>query len=248
MAAAASALDVNLDPSRIGYHGGIQGRFYLKKWFETEYHSHLPVCATKAIQPDGMTVMCAYPADIGDRAFVYLDGFGVLTGTVRRSIGSITNMSIETTEEGRARLATRILWLDQRAHFRSSDNRQYPRYRPINPNTTVRIGTGAPAGCRVENMSPSGAAVESEARPELNTKVILGMVHGQIVRHTDTGFAVRFDVIQDPMKLDSLVAPDGDGAKVYVFQRPTLAAETFAAPQEFPAPKRLSRDLIVLPD
>ena len=50
-------------------------------------------------------------------------------------------------------------------------------------------------------MSLSGASVAIEARPPIDTMVILGRMRGRVVRHHDQGVAIQFVELQDPDSL-----------------------------------------------
>ena len=50
-------------------------------------------------------------------------------------------------------------------------------------------------------MSLSGASIAIEARPPVNTMVILGRMRGRVVRHHDQGVAIQFATLQDPDSL-----------------------------------------------
>ena len=195
--------------SRVVYRGHIEGRYYLDKWFETEFGKQVPPCAVKSLLPESATFLGAFPAERNDRSFIHLpNGIGLLRGRIVRVIGSTMTMSIEhTSEHLRNRLAAHILWFDQMSHFRGSDRRSFPRFPPLNPHTVVAMPDGNVEPCEIIDMSPSGAAVRSEARPNLDLRVILGQVAGLVARHLDDGFAVKFMRLQNPAVLDDALAP-----------------------------------------
>lgn len=141
-----------------------------------------------------------------DRAFIYLRA-GFLRGIVGRAMGSTISMSIEASANERARLAAHILWLEKRATFHLTDSRSFPRYTPKNPHTFLTLPDGTQANCTILNLSPTGAAVLSELRPELRSKLLLGQIQGEIARHMESGFACGKSVVQDPCLLESLLQP-----------------------------------------
>jgi hypothetical protein len=220
--------------SRIAHRGRIAGRYYLDKWFDTEFGKQVPPCIVKTLLPDAATFDGAVPAVRGDRSFIHLpNGIGLLRGRIARVIGSTMTMSIEhATEQQRNRLAAHILWFDQMSHVPSSDRRSFPRFRPADPYTVFATGDGKVEPCELVDISPSGAAVRSIFRPDIEGRVILGQIAGIIARHMDWGFAVKFNHLQNPAILDDMLAPPEHLKSIVPFRRP---AEQPAAPEERPA-------------
>jgi hypothetical protein len=60
-------------------------------------------------------------------------------------------------------------------------------------------------GCRLIDVSLSGAAVATDQRPPLGALVTIGKVQGRVVRHLDEGFAVEFLRLQHPDFLEESV-------------------------------------------
>ena len=131
-----------------------------------------------------------------------------MRGKLSRVIGGRMIMDVDQKKNDINRLSSSILWVDRKYKFSLSDRRAYPRYRPKNDSSSISSGDIAPpALCRVVNMSPTGAAVMSKLRPELQSKVTLGCIPGDVVRHTDFGFAMQFEKTQNPALLEDLLAP-----------------------------------------
>ena len=184
------------------------GRYYLEKWFRIEEKKNfLPPCETKLVTPELVRFSTPFPATLDDRAFVYVDSLGLMRGVISRAMGPTSEMDIHMTINERARLASRILWADMQAGFKGTDLRRFPRFEPANPDSSLRMPDGTIMSCRIANISSTGAAIISDVRPPLSTQVILGQIHSEIRRHTETGFAVEFLAVQDPATLEALVAP-----------------------------------------
>ena len=60
------------------------------------------------------------------------------------------------------------------------------------------LPNGVNLGCRLIDLSLSGAAVATDQRPPMGALVTLGKVQGRVVRHLDDGFAVEFVRMQHP--------------------------------------------------
>lgn len=205
-AAAISLIEPQSD--RIFYSGQLQGRFYREAWYETERHSYLPTAVTRSLAPDEVVFVCDEFVETNDRAFIYLSGVGLIRGLVRRNIGPVIYLGVDANQNETARLTTHILWLSRLAKFSANDRRVFPRYVPRDTKTTIELpGEKEKRPCHLVNISPTGAAVESDLRPDVGSKVILGTIHGAIARHFETGFAVGFSTIQDPATLEAKLCP-----------------------------------------
>jgi hypothetical protein len=184
------------------------GRYYLEKWFRNEEQKNfLPVCETKLVTPQLIRFSTPFPAVLDDRAFVYVESLGLMRGVISRAMGPTSEMDIQMTLNERSKLASRILWADMQAGFKGTDLRRFPRYEPANTNSSMRLPDGSILDCQIANISPTGAAIISTMRPPIDSAIILGQIHSEIRRHTDVGFAVEFQSIQDPATLESLIAP-----------------------------------------
>ena len=55
---------------------------------------------------------------------------------------------------------------------------------------------GVNLGCRIIDLSQSGAGVATDERPPIGALVTLGKVQARVVRHLEDGFAVEFTRLQ----------------------------------------------------
>jgi hypothetical protein len=184
------------------------GRYYLEKWYRSEEHrSFLPNCETKLVTPEFVRFSTPFPALLDDRAFVYVEGLGLMRGIISRAMGPTSEMEIAISNNERAKLASRIMWSDIQAGFKGTDLRRFPRYRPADTRSALTLPDGRVLDCQLVDISPTGAAIESELRPPIDSAILLGRIHSEIRRHTDRGFAVEFNTVQDPAALEALLAP-----------------------------------------
>ena len=195
------------------------GRYYLEKWFRIEEQKNfLPPCETKLVTPELVRFTTPFPAVLNDRAFVYVESLGLMRGVISRAMGPTSEMDIQMTANERSKLASRILWSDMQSGFKGLDLRRFPRYEPVNPNSSLTLPDGSMLHCKIANISATGAAIISELRPPLNSEIILGQIHSEIRRHTEVGFAVEFHTIQDPTLLEGLVAPSLPDSDVLILR------------------------------
>jgi hypothetical protein len=71
--------------------------------------------------------------------------------------------------------------------------------------TMIVLPSGVALGCRLIDVSLSGAAVATDQRPPLGALITVGKVQGRVVRHLDEGFAVEFLRLLHPDFLEESV-------------------------------------------
>lgn len=193
----------------IKYEGAVSGRFYLERWFRMPDRANfLPSCVASIMTPDRLVVTCDVSGTPGERAFAHFREIGLVRGVVSRVIGARFTLDVDTDQNHRNKIASSILWLERKARFNLADKRLFPRFQPKESRSSLRVGSTSPMACHVINVSPTGAAVMSEFRPELRERVELGQIPGDVVRHTDFGFAMQFVQVQDPAYLEDLLAAE----------------------------------------
>jgi hypothetical protein len=67
------------------------------------------------------------------------------------------------------------------------------------------LPNGNNIGCRVIDISQSGAAITSDQRPEIGALITIGKTPGRVVRHIEDGFAIEFMRLQHPDFLEENV-------------------------------------------
>jgi hypothetical protein len=116
---------------------------------------------------------------------------GSQTPFARRSLGVLSRIA---PDRRRRRTAVTLLGRD-------AAERRHERVAPSNTvsQLTLTKGSCSPAG--VPDVSISGACIETPARPEIGTEVMLGKLRAQVMRHHAQGFGVQFIDIQNPAAL-----------------------------------------------
>ena len=137
-------------------------------------------------------------ANTGERVVAYIDHVGRLEGLVTRIFDNGFAMTIAATLRKRDKLAAQLTWLANRHLLASPEDRRHGRFVPKNPMTMLILPNGLIIGCRLIDLSLSGAGVATDQRPAIGTLVTLGKVQGRVVRHLEDGFAVEFVRMQHP--------------------------------------------------
>lgn len=162
-------------------------------------------CQVVDMSPGGMALLAPVSAQIGERVIAYIDHVGRLEGLATRLFENGFAMTISATLRKRDKLAAQLTWLANRHLLASPEDRRHGRFVPKNPMTMLILPNGINVGCRLIDLSLSGAAVATHHRPAIGSLVTLGKVQGRVVRHLDDGFAVEFTRLQHPDFLEESV-------------------------------------------
>lgn len=158
-------------------------------------------CQVIDMSPGGAAIMIPAVPRVGERVIAYIDHVGRIEGRVARLIEGGFAMSMTLSLRKRDKLANQLTWLANRHILNLPEDRRHDRFVPRNPFTKLVLPDGTELRCRVIDVSPSGAAVHLEKKPEVGTPVILGIMRGRIIRVFEEGVAVEFSVVHS---LDTL--------------------------------------------
>jgi hypothetical protein len=162
-------------------------------------------CQVVDMSPGGMALIGAASAQVGERVIAYIDHVGRLEGVCTRLFENGFAMTIAATLRKRDKLAAQLTWLANRHLLASPEDRRHGRFAPKNPMTMLVLPNGINVGCRLIDLSLSGAGLATQHRPAIGALVMLGKVQGRVVRHLDEGFAVEFTRLQHPDFLEESV-------------------------------------------
>lgn len=162
-------------------------------------------CQVVNMSPGGMAVFAPTFPQIGERVIAYIDHVGRLEGVCTRHLDNGFASTIAATSRKRDKLAAQLTWLANRHLLDSPEDRRHGRFAPRNPMTMLILPNGVNIGCRLIDVSLSGAAVATDQRPPLGALVTVGKVQGRVVRHLDEGFAIEFVRHQHPDFLEESV-------------------------------------------
>jgi hypothetical protein len=150
------------------------------------------------MSPGGMALVAPVLGNINERVIAYVDHLGRLEGVITRLFANGFAMTIAATARKRDMLAAQLTWLANRHILNLPEDRRHGRFVPKYAGTMLVMPNGVNIGCRLIDLSLSGAAVATDQRPTMGALVTLGKVQGRVVRHLDNGFAVEFLRLQHP--------------------------------------------------
>jgi hypothetical protein len=162
-------------------------------------------CQVINMSPGGLAMLAPGIGNVGDRVVAYLDHLGRVEGQITRIIDNGFAMTVNATPRKRDKMAAQLTWLANRDILNLPEDRRHDRIVPRNPSARIMFADGRELLCRIIDMSLSGAAISSNTRPPIGTKVMIGRVQAQVVRHIEDGFALEFAFPQSADTLEDNV-------------------------------------------
>jgi len=194
----------------IRYVGAISGRYSLA----ASEAGKAEVYACRALSLSTSTLVLTVPVlgALGSQIAVVLEHIGLIKGTVIQGAKSALHISIAASGTERETLAAKINWL-KKYRVKLADNmRDAQRWRPKNPKAVFYLEDETPNVCFVVDVSASGAAISAKVVPAVGTALVVGELPAVVVRHTETGFGVQFQSVQDEKSVEAKVAAQPIGA------------------------------------
>jgi len=162
-------------------------------------------CQVINMSPGGIALIAPVSGQPGERVIAYIDHLGRLEGIVARQFLNGFAMTISATARKRDKLAAQLTWLANRSILNLPEDRRHDRITPRNPNGRLILPNGVNVGCRIIDVSLSGAAIATTQRPEVGSQVTIGKIPGRVVRHIEDGIAIEFTRLQHPDSLEENV-------------------------------------------
>jgi len=158
-------------------------------------------CRLVDISAGGAAIVAPIPVEPGERVVAYFDHVGGIEGVVIRVFDGGFAFKIDATKHKREKIAAQLTWLANRSEFNDAAERRHDRISPADETATLQLAEGIVLTCRLLDISISGAAIGTPARPALGTEVMLGKLRARVVRHHAQGIGVQFMDIQNPTAL-----------------------------------------------
>jgi PilZ domain len=162
-------------------------------------------CQVANMSPGGMALIAPVAGAAGERVIAYVDHVGRLEGVITRHYENGFAMTVAATLRKRDKLAAQLTWLANRHILGLPEDRRHGRITPRISTGRLILANGLNIGCRVIDISQSGAAVATEERPEIGSPITIGKTTGRVVRHLEDGIAIEFVRLQHPDFLEDNV-------------------------------------------
>jgi hypothetical protein len=164
----------------------MQGRYMLLRTSE-EYPCH-----TFEMSPGDVSLFAPVAAIPGERVVLYLSELGRFTGVALRPTEQGFEMTLQLTPKKRDRLADQLTWYANRSSMDVTDRRRHERIVPLMDLTVLRLPRGDEHIVRIQSLSLSGVAIETDHDIPLEAEVVVGNTRARVVRHTEDGVACEF--------------------------------------------------------
>lgn len=148
-------------------------------------------CRLIDISVESAAMTTPVPLRLGEKLIVYLMHLGGLEGSVVRLFPGCFALAISGTQRKRDKLAVQIPRLAAQSEIPEGEEREFPRVSADEAALLV-LPDGSTMVCPLHDLSKSGAAIVTPARPPLGAEVMLDKRRATVVRHHERGIAVEF--------------------------------------------------------
>ena len=162
-------------------------------------------CRLRNITPDDAEIISETEIGTGTHIVAYIDDIGRLEGIVTGCMPDGFVLGLRLPRAGRERIFKRLQWLRDKALGKAVEQRRHERYSPKDSKSVITLPDGRSYPCEVLDISLSGASVKTQVLPEIGTHVMLGRMHGRMVRYHDQGIAVEFVRLMEQNELDAQI-------------------------------------------
>ncbi|MEP3045766.1 MAG: PilZ domain-containing protein [Roseibium sp.] len=181
----------------------ILGRFMLED--RREYP-----CQVIDMSPGGMAMITPVCGRVGERIVAYLDHMSRVEGKITRLIDGGFAVELRNTVRKRDKIANILTWLANRDELDLPEDRRHDRFVPKNPMTKMILPDNSEHICRIIDVSLSGAAIATDAIPELGDVVTLGKMQARMLRQIEGGIAVEFAEVHSRELLEQHISTPPD--------------------------------------
>ena len=157
-------------------------------------------CQVLEMSPGDAVVVAPVAGTAGEKVIAYLDQIGRVEGTIQESTEGGFVMDVAASSRKRDKMAAQLTWLANKDILNLPEDRRHGRFIPRNTQARLILQNGTNVGCRIIDLSASGAAVAiaPDLLPPVGAAVTIGKTAGRVVRHIENGFAIEFQRLQHP--------------------------------------------------
>lgn len=174
------------------------GRFMLANGSE---HS----CEVQQMSPGDLVLRSQIKGQIGERVVLYVDHIGRIDGHISQITAEGFQLGFKASVKKRDRLAAKLTWLANRHVLNLAEDRRHERIIPTHNQVDVTLEDGRNYVGKLTDLSVSGAALDLVVKPAIGTRVYIGKMAAQVVRHFEEGIAVEFATVQRRDTIESFL-------------------------------------------
>ena len=154
-------------------------------------------CQVVEMSPGDAMLIAPVSGNVGERIIAYLDHLGRVEGTISSIIDGGFEIDLNSTSRKRDKLAAQLTWLANKDTLDLPEDRRHERMVPDSRHSVMILSDGRRYGCKIIDISLSGAAVELDVRPAAGTAVSIGRMSATVTRHFENGVGVEFNSVQE---------------------------------------------------
>jgi len=154
------------------------------------------VCEVQQMSPGDLLLRGPVNGRIGERVIIYVDHIGRIEGTISLITHEGFELSFNASIKKQDKLAAKLTWLANRHELSLPEDRRHERIVPADSSVDVTMDDGRIYKGTLTDLSVSGAAIKMDVRPANGSRVYVGKMAAQVVRHFDEGIAVEFATVQ----------------------------------------------------
>lgn len=153
-------------------------------------------CRVADMSPGSVAFSTGGAGRLGERVIAYVDHVGRLDGRIARVKPDGFALRFDAPPNKHTKLVRQLTWLEKKHALNLPEDRRYGRIEPRNQAGVLIFEDGRRHGCRIVDLSLSGAAVETDVVPPIGAPVSLGSMRGRVARHFEGGISIEFTVLQ----------------------------------------------------
>ncbi|MEM6495280.1 MAG: PilZ domain-containing protein [Pseudomonadota bacterium] len=156
-------------------------------------------CRLIDISVGGAAISSPVTVEANEEIIAYFDHLGGLEGRVVRTMADGFAIEFNATVHRRQKLAAQLTGLINEELIEVADLRRrgHDRIKLEHKKLAIKYEDGSTEECKAIDVSISGASLKSESTPPIGSKVIVGKLRAEVVRHHEHGFGVAFTGIQN---------------------------------------------------
>ena len=156
-------------------------------------------CRLIDISVGGAAISSPVTVEDDEQIVAYFDHLGGLEGRVVRTMADGFAIEFNATVHRRQKLAAQLTGLINEELIEVADLRRrgHDRIKLDSKKLIIKYEDGTTEECKAIDVSISGASLQSKTRPALSSKITVGTLRAEVVRHHERGFGVAFTGIQN---------------------------------------------------
>jgi PilZ domain len=164
----------------------LSGRYMLR-------NRHEYPCWTINISAGGIAVLALEKGLIGERVVADFNHIGRVEGMIARNFDSCFALSLQGSLWKTEKLARVLAWLVSRQTEGKLERRAQVRVRPHRRRISLTTPHGSRHQATMIDASTQGAALNTDLMPPVGSVILVGGTAARVVRHLETGVAVKFN-------------------------------------------------------